>query len=51
MQLSGCGIALSQELLADIRQGRADLAAQHARSQVATRTEDVKAVHAEMKVG
>lgn len=43
--------ALLQELLADIRKGRAALAAQHARSQVAMRPEDVKAIHTEMKVG
>jgi hypothetical protein len=42
---------LTQELLADIRRGQAALAAQHARSQVATRPEDVKTIHAEMKVG
>jgi hypothetical protein len=48
---SRCGAALTQELLADIRRGQAALAAQHARSQVATRPEDVKTIHAEMKVG
>ena len=42
---------MTQELLADIRRGQAALAAQHARSQVATRPEGVKTIHAEMKVG
>lgn len=40
-----------QELLVEIRQGRAQLTTQHQRSQVATRTEDVRAIRVDMQVG